>query len=119
MTHDRGNERARDKMVTPQLNVAAVLLALCTLSHASTVKLVSESSAPRTKYGGGQHEFTLLPMPEDWPVPTPQQLAYGGQISALIHFNMGTYFPANSCSKDNWNACDPESGYCNGIEIFF
>jgi hypothetical protein len=33
----------------------------------------------------------LYPRPAAWPVPTPQQLAYGGGISALIHFNMATF----------------------------
>ena len=109
------------KMIRPQLQGVTVLIALiCTVANASSVKLTAEYSAPRTKYGGGQHEFTRLPMPESWPVPTPQQMAYGGRISALIHFNMGTYFPAGSCNKNNWNACDEESGYCNGkLEVLY
>ena len=36
-------------------------------------------------------QTTLYPRPAQWPVPTAQQLAYGGSISALIHFNMATY----------------------------
>lgn len=31
--------------------------------------------------------IVLYPRPAAWPVPTPQQLAYGGGISALVHFS--------------------------------
>ena len=33
----------------------------------------------------------VYPRPDAWPIPTPQQLAYQGGISALIHFNMATF----------------------------
>ena len=41
------------------------------------------SAAPR---------FTSLSHAAPLPVPTPQQLAYQGSISALIHFGMATFF---------------------------
>lgn len=30
----------------------------------------------------------LVPRAAPWPVPTPQQIQYGGSMSALVHFNM-------------------------------
>ena len=48
----------------------------------------------------------LVPLPNVvLPLPTPQQLAYGGQISALIHFGMATFFHDGDpgCDANNWN----------------
>ena len=36
--------------------------------------------------------FTIIPRKGTLPVPTKQQLAYQGEISALIHFGMATFF---------------------------
>lgn len=51
------------------------------------------------------------------PTPSPQQLKYGGSISALIHFNMATFFHDGDpgCSAENWNGCDPLGG-CNSSD---
>ena len=56
-------------------------------------------------------QTTLYPRPVQWPVPTAQQLAYGGSISALIHFNMATYAHDGDpgCTAQNWNGCDSGS----------
>jgi hypothetical protein len=39
----------------------------------------------------GSSATVMYPRPDAWPVPTPQQLAYQGGISALVHFNMATF----------------------------
>jgi len=51
------------------------------------------------------------------PVPTPQQLAYQGAISGLIHFGMATFFHDGDpgCTSSNWNACEAGGG-CNSSD---
>ncbi len=51
------------------------------------------------------------------PIPTPQQLKYPGTISALIHFNMATFFHDGDpgCNAQNWLGCDPNGG-CNSSD---
>eukprot|EP00048_Salpingoeca_helianthica_P015607 m.227635 g.227635 ORF g.227635 m.227635 type:complete len:468 (+) comp17272_c0_seq1:38-1441(+) len=53
-----------------------------------------------------------------WPRPTPQQLAYGGEISALIHFDMSTFFHDGDpgCTDRNWNACEAGGG-CSSSQV--
>ena len=66
---------------------------------------------------GAASGFVLLPTTQPLPIPTPQQLAYQGGISGLIHFSMATFFHNGdpACTRDNWLTCDkkyPEGG-CN------
>ena len=62
--------------------------------------------------------FTSLPHAVPMPVPTRQQLAYQGKISALIHFGMATFFHDGDpgCDAQNWNGCDPHGG-CNSSRV--
>ena len=61
--------------------------------------------------------ITLYPQTSPWPIPTPQQLSYQGGMSALIHFNMATYFRDGDpgCSAQNWNGCQAGGG-CNSSQ---
>ena len=47
----------------------------------------------------------VLPHAGPLPVPTEQQLAYQGQISALIHFGMASFMHDGDpgCTARNWN----------------
>jgi alpha-L-fucosidase len=61
----------------------------------------------------------LQPLPEGGlPLPTPQQLKYGGKINALIHFEMATFFGESGCTNLNWNGCNPGAGgECNSSDV--
>ena len=48
-----------------------------------------------------QNRITLIPSQFAPLVPTPQQLAYQGEISALVHFGMSTFFHDGD---PGWNA---------------
>jgi hypothetical protein len=66
--------------------------------------------------------FVRLPTPAGGiPVPTPQQLAYQGEISALIHFGMATFFHDGDpgCTAKNWHGCDTNGGLttCNSSDV--
>lgn len=62
----------------------------------------------------GAAAFRRVPHDGPLPVPTPQQLAYQGSISGLIHFGMATFFHDGDpgCTRSNWNACESGGG-CN------
>eukprot|EP01052_Picozoa_sp_SAG31_P016447 SAG31_NODE_1091_length_9958_cov_10.108429_3_plen_379_part_00 len=48
------------------------------------------------------------------PKPTPEQLAWQqGEIMALIHFNMATYFGESGCTSANWNGSSGSSNPAN------
>eukprot|EP01043_Picozoa_sp_COSAG02_P039723 COSAG02_NODE_3156_length_7262_cov_12.166132_8_plen_112_part_01 len=55
------------------------------------------------------------------PVPTPEQLKYQGEISALIHFGMATFFHDGDpgCDAKNWHGCITNGGLttCNSSEV--
>lgn len=58
--------------------------------------------------------FQQLPLRGPLPIPSEQQIAYAGKISALIHFGMATFFHDGDpgCTRSNWLGCDPNGG-CN------
>ena len=62
--------------------------------------------------------FVDVPFEGALPVPTPQQLKYQGEISALIHFGMATFFHDGDpgCTAQNWHGCDPKGG-CNSSDV--
>jgi alpha-L-fucosidase len=63
----------------------------------------------------------ILPHPKGGvPLPTLQQLKYGGKINALIHFEMATFFHDGDpgCDAQNWLGCDPGvGGACNSSDV--
>jgi hypothetical protein len=64
------------------------------------------------------HPLILVPRPENFPTPTPAQLAYQGGISALAHFGMASFFHDGDpgCDSENWLGCDPNGG-CNSSDV--
>ena len=71
----------------------------------------------------GAPAFTerALPHGAAMPLPTPQQLKYQGEISALIHFGMATFFHDGDpgCDAGNWHGCDTNGGLktCNSSDV--
>ena len=65
--------------------------------------------------------FVELPYYGSMPIPTKQQLAYQGEISALIHFGMATFFHDGDpgCDSKNWHGCDTNGGLttCNSSDV--
>lgn len=81
-------------------------------------KIVLVALCSTLAVAAAQHSFTQVPYVGSMPLPTKQQLAYQGSISALIHFGMATFFHDGDpgCTPQNWNGCDPAGG-CNSSEI--
>eukprot|EP00658_Telonema_sp_P-2_P016394 TRINITY_DN1635_c0_g1_i3.p1 TRINITY_DN1635_c0_g1~~TRINITY_DN1635_c0_g1_i3.p1 ORF type:complete len:505 (+),score=123.21 TRINITY_DN1635_c0_g1_i3:177-1691(+) len=97
---DRYQRRVRGR---PEPKMANLLLLLM-----ATIAISAVLAAP----------FELIPHVSPLPIPTKQQLAYQGQISALIHFGMATFFHDGDpgCDDSNWNGCDPKGG-CNSSNV--
>jgi hypothetical protein len=72
---------------------------------------------------GAPPAFTerALPAGATMPVPTAAQLKYQGEISALIHFGMATFFHDGDpgCDAKNWHGCDTNGGLttCNSSDV--